>query len=202
MTTFDLEKLWQDSDRQAESHYDKIAGELEQKAKDKSGSLIQKIRYNMRVELYVALFMLIAASLFFRENTLGLAFFMIFALGVLGYSWHLYKRMNSAIDGIAAVNVVDSMTEQISVLRAYIARMKWFIYFAVPIGYTFGFLLRFLKTSGIEELFTLKMLIGILISIVLQVIFVWFANTKYIYWLYEKHVDDMQEVLDSLKHEG
>ncbi len=110
--------------------------------------------------------------------------------------------MNIAIDGIAAENIVDSMTEQVAVLRSYVARMKWFVYFAVPVGYTFGFLLRFLKTSGIEELFTIGMLYGIIISIILQVIFIWFANTKYIYWLYEKHVDDMQEVLDSLKREG
>lgn len=202
MTTFDLEKLWQDSDHQAESHYDQISDEVEQKAKDKSGSLLQKIRYNMRAELYVAVLMLAGFSFYFWGNPVGFVFFLLFSGIVLGFSWNLYRRMDKAIGGIAAENVVDSLTDQIAVLRSYVARMKWFIYFAVPIGYIFGFLLRFLKTSGFEELFTAKMLYGLVISIVLQVIFVWFANTKYIYWLYEKHVDDMQEVLDSLKREG
>ncbi len=59
MKMFDLEKLWQDSDRQAESHYSRISDEVEQKAKDQSGSQLQKIRYNMRAEMYIAILMLV-----------------------------------------------------------------------------------------------------------------------------------------------
>ena len=200
MEEFDLRDIWKQADESAGQFFEGIAPELEQRAQKRSKSTIDKVLRNAGLEmLFTVVFGIAVLFLPNLSDTLfwGLVVGNLIAIPIAA---HIYKRLYDRVRAVNQATIRGALEEKINILRGFIRKLEWLTYILLPIGFFLGLGISILDSQGsASSSETLERLaLTCLFSIPLLTLSVWFFKKKYIYWLYGKHLTELEELYEGL----
>lgn len=202
MEEFDLNAIWEGSDKEARDYYHQLEGQVMQMARQQSSDIIQRMKKNALVELIAGIFLWIGLLYFFAENPLIGYLLGSVVLLYLGTGYGIYKMLKK-FKSINTKNVKESVAGYLQLFRKSYQRTKILLYVVMPVGYTLGFLMGFLEAGGdwtdMKKPWLLVLIL--LISIIILSALIWFATRKYMHWMYGQYIEELQEVHDNLSKE-
>ncbi|MCF8232770.1 MAG: hypothetical protein K9J27_11330 [Bacteroidales bacterium] len=203
MSELDLNKIW-DSDREkARDHYESLT-DVEKLAKQKSENILNKIRRTAFVESIISTVVVAAmAVLFYFIDIWVFAVFMVFIIPVFILSYRLYRNYTRNLNDVNQRKVTESISAYVRMTKKYLNKVKFYIYYVLPIGYITGLAVGTLSNPDIEATREIieRLGIGLAIGVPLVGFMIWFFNRKYIKWLYGRHYKALKEVLENLEKE-
>ncbi len=199
MEEFDLNAIWKNSDKEASDYYHQLEGEVMHMARQRSSSIIQRMKKNALIELIAGIALWLGLFYFFAENPL-----IGYLLGggillYLGTGYGVY-RMLKKFKSINTKNVKESVAGYLQLFRKSYQRTKILLYIVMPIGYTLGFMMGFIEAGGdwSDMVNPWKLLIILGTSTVVLGVFIWFITRKYMHWMYGQYIEELQEIYDNL----
>lgn len=202
MEEFDLNAIWKNSDKEASDYYHQLEGDVMQMARQRSSSIIQRMKQNALIELIAGIVLWLGLFYFFAENPL-----IGYLLGggillYLGTGYSVY-RMLKKFRSINTKNVKESVAGYLQLFRKSSQRTKILLYIVMPLGYTLGFMMGFIEAGGdwSDMASPWKLLLILGISAVVLGIIMWFVTRKYMHWMYGQYIEELQEVHDNLSLE-
>lgn len=201
MKEFDLDHIWKEADADADQYYQQIAPELEEKAKKQSRNILQRVHRTIWFEFIASLF---AGGFFFLAFSLPVWFILLLGslilstLGFLAYYLVTIRRLLKDIQLRPSLEVIEIHLE---VLNSFIRQMKLFYAVGIPFGFFTGLLIpSFLDGELVMSMDKALALGGTaIIGIPILYLLVKLTNEKYVYYLYTRKRDELQEVYDQLK---
>lgn len=202
MEEFDLNAIWKSSDKEASNYYHQLESQVMQMARQRSSSIIQRMKKNALIELIAGIAMWAGLFYFFAKNPLIGYLLGAGVLLYLGTGYAIY-RMLKRFRSINTKNVKESVAGYVQLFRKAYQRSKILLYIVLPIGYTLGFMMGYLEAGGdwSDMASPLKLTIIILISVAIMAVFIWFTTRKYMYWMYGQYIEELQEVYNKLSKE-
>ncbi|MEM7513491.1 MAG: hypothetical protein AAF388_21365 [Bacteroidota bacterium] len=201
MKEFDLDHIWKEADADADQYYQQIAPELEEKAQKQSTNILNRVQRALWVEIVGSVF---AAAYFFISISLPihlkviLEIIMIAIIGFLLYYSFRFRRLLKDLQLRPSLEVLEVHLE---VLTKFIRQMKLYYIIGIPLGFLLGMTLPFFLDG--EFSFDLKkaLVYGgmILVSIPFLYFIIKLTNEKYVYYLYTRKRDELQEIYDQLR---
>ena len=202
MDEFDLQDIWKASDDQAQSYYQSIEPEVLEMAKAKSKSVLAKLRRNAIGDsvggfiLWGFFFYIFWTSPYFWLMAGSLALLTVVSI-IPGIKF--YKKLKA----VPTQNVVESIRSYHNLLSEKLKKSKrrllYFMPFFFVIGLVMGYTSEGKDLSGILELKVLLTTIGL--SIVTMFVLHWLTFKFHIFYLYEKPINELKEILDDLEKE-
>lgn len=189
----ELQNLWQSKPTGEESkYYHQIENELLKKAQMNSNDIFSQVRKNMLIELWASGIILLAVPFIINlESIIHIVFLALLVISVI-ITIKVYGSYLSQIKRIQSESIHTALKKKASLLKTYIKRLKWYVYIISPIAFYLGFGMG-LETHG-EVAFNMKLLIKMAIAIPFLILFFW-GMSKYIYALYGKHLEKIEEIL-------
>ena len=203
MEEFDLNTIWEGSDKEANDYYHQLEGQVMQMARQQSSNIIQRMKKNALVELIAGILLLIALFYNFAENPLIGYLLGGGVLVYVGTGFGIYRLLKK-FRSINTKNVKESVAGYLQLFRKSYQRTKLLLYIVLPIGYTLGFLMGFLEAGGDWSDMTRPWLLVIilLVSAIVLSIFIWFVTRKYMHWMYGQYIEELQGVYNNLSEES
>ncbi|PLX21702.1 MAG: hypothetical protein C0599_07525 [Salinivirgaceae bacterium] len=197
MKEHNIESLWKSSTQKASDYYKSIEDEILQKANKDSNGLFAKIRRNIIIELIASLIVAFVFPFLFIEDKTAFAVVGVFMMVLLALTFYFYLNYLQRIKNVHEPDILTALKLKEKILAGYIRKMKLFLYVAVIIGFAVGFFSG--NTSFV--LFDIKNLIGLAIGVPIVLLFIWLGN-KYIWALYQKHLDKLRESIKGLEEDN
>lgn len=203
MSELDLNSIWNSDRDEANSHYQSLS-DVEKMAKQKSENILNKIRRTILVESIISTVIVGAmAVVFYLMDIWVFAVFMVFIIPVSILSYRLYRNYARNLNDVNQLKVTESISAYVRLTKKYLNKVKFYIYYVLPIGYITGLAVGTLSNSDIEATREIieRLGLGLAIGVPLVGFMIWFFNRKYIKWLYGKHYKALKEVLENLEKE-
>ena len=199
MEEFDLNAIWARSEEDATAYYQALEGQVVVLARQQSSSILQRIKRNAWIELFSGIILWAALFYWFIDSPLigCLTLFGCILYAITGIG--LYKML-VRIKLLNTMKVSESIAGYLKLFRKSYRRVKLMMYVLVPVGYVLGFFMGYLAAGGevADIRHPWQLGIVILISIAFLSGFIWFTTRKYMYWMYGKHIDQLQAIYDNL----
>lgn len=196
----DLQGLWNHSGEKASDYYGEIEGEVLRKAKSQSHSILQKVRRNIIKELVASAVAAVAFPFFIKDNAIIFWLTALVMALAMGFTLKVYLGYLKDIKQINDGNVVTGLEKKARVLSGYIKQVITLVYIFAPIGFMLG-----LAMTAADHGFTFNEEFGlneVIIQFVIGIPFLFvtfWGFKKYIHWLYGRHLQSLNELLDGLK---
>lgn len=200
MQEFDLDQLWSRAGEAAHAHYHKIEGQIEAMARKRSQNILYRVLRNSRYELWLSALM-VPPFIWVFKGASFLWLFLLLAATALGFSIYLYVKLRNSLYAVNQYDSRHALAEYVRILRQYIRRLHVYTYLLVPIGFYVGFFGSMMEEPRpfYWEEDGLKLVFSVLLSAPLLVGLIWFIKHKYIYWLYGRHLDELEDTLAELE---
>jgi len=203
MEEFDLRDIWKKADQSAGQFFEGIAPELEQRARKRSKSTIDKVLRNAGLEMLFTVVFGVAV-LFLPDLSDALFWGLVIGnLVAIPLAFHIYKRLYDRIRTINQATLRGALEEKIDILRGFIRKLEWLTYILLPIGFILGLGASVFEASDpfiLSEALE-KLLLASLIAAPLIILTIWFFKKKYIYWLYGKHLAELEKLYEGLNEQ-
>lgn len=189
----ELQNLWQAKQTGDESnYYHLIENELIKKAKMKSNDIFSQVRKNMIIELWASgLILLVVPFIFNPQSTLHIIFLILLVISLI-ISIKVYGSYLTQINRIQSENMLTALKSKAALLRTYIKRLKWYVYFISPVAFYIGFGMSLETHQGFE--LTSELLFKVAFGLPFLGLFIWLMS-KYIHALYGKHLEKLEDIL-------
>ncbi len=200
MEEFDLKNIWKLSDDQAKVYYQSIEPEVLEISRQKSNDLLHEIKRNAINETVTGVLLMFAVFYFFRNHPyVWILYFCTVLLVVTSY--FSTREFIHEIRSISTQNVVKSIEGYYNVLSKALRKLKFLIWIFVPISFVLGLLASFTDNGNDLEILTKWDGILLTLGISIPVLFgmLWFVSKKYIFYMYERQINDLKRILDDLK---
>lgn len=202
MNTFDINKIWNSDAGKARNHFDSVKENVEKLAKRKSDNILHKIKRKLIIELIVSTILIVALGVgvfHFSEKV----FFSYVVIVLLAFvlSIRLFWKLFRDINLVKEKSVVVSLEKTIDIINYYIRQSKILVYVLTPVGFIVGFLSGAIAEGIDYTLHNLLVLGGVLLVVGVPsvILIIWLVNKKYYKVMYEKHVHELEEILENLK---
>ena len=201
MKEFDLDHIWKEVDADADQYYQQIAPELEEKANKQSKNILNRVQKALWVEIIgsviAAAYLLFAISL----PVYLMVIMEISILAIIGFLLYYSFRFRGLLKDLQLRPSLEVLEVHLEVLNKFISQMKLFYIIGIPLGFLIGLMLPSFLNG--EFSFDLKeaLVYGgmILVSIPILYFIIKLTNEKYVYYLYTRKRDELQEVYDQLR---
>jgi hypothetical protein len=168
--------------------------EVEKMLRQKSTDVFKKIKINIIIEFIITipLSFISIPVLFSREKEILWIFIAIASLalsaGIIIYGKYLndFKKLNQ-------LNIVESLEKKIAILKRYVKQLNFYLMIFMPLGVILGILLSFEKS----EINIQKILHISIVALPFLLLCIWLGK-KYIYQLYGRHLEQVQEIYAQL----
>ena len=200
MSEIDLNSLWESDRDKANTHYQSLS-DVEKMAKQKSENILNKIRRTAFVESIISTVVVAAmAVLFYFIDIWVFAVFIVFITPVFILSYRLYRNYTRNLNDVNQRKVTESISVYVRLTKKYLNKVKFYIYYVLPIGYITGLAVSTLSNPDIEATREIieRLGIGLAIGIPFVAFMIWFFNKKYIKWLYGRHYKALKQLLEDL----
>jgi hypothetical protein len=116
---------------------------------------------------------------------------------LLVFTFFFYLNYLQRIKKVHEPDILSALKLKESILTAYIKKMKLFLYISISMGFIVG------AFSGKENfvLLDLKNLLILAVGIPIMLLFMWLGK-KYIWVLYQKHLDKLRECIKGLEEDN
>jgi hypothetical protein len=116
-------------------------------------------------------------------------------------SYFSTREFINEIKSISTQNVVNSIEGYYNVLSKALRKLKFLIWIFVPISFVLGLLASFTDNGKNLEILTRWDGILLTLGISIPVLFgmLWFVSKKYIFFMYERQINELKQILDDLK---
>lgn len=202
MTEFDLKSTWKESDEQAKVYYQSIEPEVLEIARKKSNDLLQEIKRNAINETVTGVILMLAIFYFFRNHPYVWILYSGSILLVVS-SYFSTREFIHEVRLISTQNVVKSMEGYYKVLSKALRKLKFLIWIFVPISFVLGMLANFTDQGSDLSILTrwdgILLILGISIPVLFGIL--WFVSKKYIFYMYERQINELKKILDDLKRQ-
>ncbi|MGK7395651.1 MAG: hypothetical protein ACNS62_13820 [Candidatus Cyclobacteriaceae bacterium M3_2C_046] len=200
MKESDLNQIWQQNQRSATDHYQKIAPEMENLMHSKPSGVLYKIFRNLKYEIILTIAMLILILLVTTPD--DMLFWIIVVGGGMALAFYIkmYLNLRKAIREVNQHNLLASLIEYIQILSQYIKRLKIYTYFFTPLGYFLGasaVLLENINEKTQAEIIR-DGITFLIVSIPVLIGLIYFTNKKYVKWLYGRHLEELRNIKEQL----
>lgn len=204
MEEFDLRDLWNQQEKDAGQFFEGIAPEVERMARQSSKGIIAKVLRNSRNEMYLTIGLGLFVLFYADFNSTLFWAFVVGNCVAIPISIRLYTRMYHRIKDINQRSIKLALQSKIQIMQRFVKRLQLYTYILLPFGCLLGILANmtayhimpidvpaFLEELGIQ----------LFIALPLMAVIIWFFNKKYIYWLYGKHLEELERLYASLEEE-
>lgn len=201
MNEFDINNIWDSDRQQAHNHYQSL-DDIEKMAKKQSGNILYKIRRNMATEIILSLLIIMAIGLSIFHWSLLLFWGYVFIMAISGYvSFREYYKFFSRINNVNQKNIKDAIEDYVGIVGHYIRRTKFWVNYITPLAFVAGIVLTVVSQSPGEPITKILMHIGlaVLLGLPFLLLIIWFANKKYIKWIYGRQYEHLKAVLKRLE---
>jgi phosphatidylglycerophosphate synthase len=196
----DLKKLWAKADDKAEDYYDRWAPEVENKARKASHDILEKVRRNIYLEIFISLPIVIGFPFIFLHNLLLFVLSWVIMLAVLIVSLRVYRRYLRGIKEVPELDLREGLRKKHEILVSYVRRIKVLSYISAFVGLLYGVFIQFAEDNYNTDTWGdpgFLMPLGATL-IIFMVLFIWGIN-KYIFWMYGKAAKRIGAVLSGLE---
>lgn len=190
-----IKSLWKKSNAQAGQYYGEIEEELIKKASKESQGLFARIRRNIIIELWLSVIVALGFPFFFWHNKMEFAIVATLVIIALAVTFYYYLGYLKQVKDVNEPNVLEALKTKEKILTAYVKRLYWIFYIALPLGFFMGLVF------GDQEfiLFSLKTLIQVAVAVPILILVLWLGR-KYIHALYGKHLEHLREIIAGLQN--
>jgi hypothetical protein len=144
MQEFDLNSIWSEADKKAESWYEELRPELERMARQKNDSVLQRIKRLVEIEMAVSVMIIIGFIVFNRSlHPVVLATIIVSLVGVLFISYRYYRHFRQQIELVPTMNIKASTAAYLEQLSNYKRRLIRLSLIFLPFGLVIGFVAGF-----------------------------------------------------------
>lgn len=200
MEEFDLKTIWEKSEVKAKAFYQLIEPEVLEIARKKSNNLLQEIKRNAINETLTSLLLLVGVFYFFRNHPYVWILYLCSVLLVL-LTYRSNRKFIHEIKLVSINNVVESIGGHLNILIKALNKLKFQVWIFVPISFILG-MLASLTENG-NDLYILTRWDGLLLTIGISVpvLFgiLWFVSKKYLFYMYERQINELKKIYDDLK---
>ena len=197
MKEHNIESLWKSSNQKASDYYKSIEDEVLQKAKKESNGLFAKIRRNVIIELISSVIVAFGFPFLFRDDKTAFIVISIFMMILLVFTFIFYLNYLHRIKNVHEPDILSALKLKENILAAYIKKMKLFLYVSVAIGFSVGAF----TGKGDFVLWDIKNLFILVAGIPIVLLFIWLGK-KYIWALYQKHLDKLRDCIKGLEEDN
>ena len=202
MEEFDLKDIWKIADDKAKVYYQSIEPEVLEKSRRKSNDLLQEIKRNAINETVTGILLMFAVFYFFRNHPYVWILYSCTVL-LVASSYFSTREFIHEIRSISTRNVVKSIEGYYNVLSKALRKLKFLIWIFVPISFVMGLLASFTDSGNDLEILTrwdgILLTLGISIPIIFGIL--WFVSKKYIFYMYERQINELKKILGDLKNQ-
>ncbi|MCF8330914.1 MAG: hypothetical protein K9H84_00525 [Bacteroidales bacterium] len=201
MNEFDINNIWNTDHQEAFDHYQSLS-DIEKIAKKQSGNILYKIRRNMIIEFIITLIIAVAIGLAILNWDIMLfsGYVVIMVISVY-ISFREYYKCHIMIKHVNQKNITKAIKDYLDILKNYIRRTKIWVNYITPVAFITGIVLTVISQSPGENLTNLLLHIGlaVLTGIPFLILIIWFANKKYINWVYGRQYENLKSILQRLE---
>ncbi len=202
MQEFDLQKIWKKAEQAANEYYRDIEPEVIRLASQRSNNILRKVLRNSLAELSFTLIFVGFILLFFGSNVYLFWTFLVVGFLAISFSLYIYVELKQKLKAVPQSGLQQALKANIQILSQYINRLYLYTYLFLPIGFYMGTFPGILDHEAFGSPKMIKELLVITaIGIPLLLLTGWFIKKKYIYWLYGRHLEELEEVLTHLEGE-
>jgi len=192
----DLKTLWQNQgSAESEAYFQSIAPDLEEKVKQDSQDIFQKIKKNIYVESALGVVFSIIGLVFFYPTPVYFYTFLVLVIAIGIFSAVIYNDLFKVLNRMNDLDIRTSLSEKIKALSRYIRVLLLYGYIVAPIAFYYGFSYHIFAGEPMDSdelsflfLFSLPFLVG----------FILFYK-KYIYFLYGKYLKRLKGIYEGLE---
>lgn len=197
MKEFDLNSIWNQADKKADSWYQELRPELEAMARQKNDGVLQRIRRLVEMEMIFSVLLIIGMGIYGRAmEPLILALVLVTLIGVLFISYRYHQTFRNQIEAVPTMNIKASTKAHLQHLTNYRQRLVRLSMVFLPFGLGIGFVAGFAmgtdndlgKISTLD--FWLKNIPFLLIATVLCYFFV--------HWYYRFFIGSQEDELKAV----
>lgn len=200
MSELDLNKLW-NSDDKPQEHYRRVCDSVEALARKNSSNILKKIERKTKIEVYVSIFIIVAVGYYlFAFDSRTLYGYIPLIAVVSWFSFRLYFRLRKQIRVVNQSNVITALQSYIRIMNQYVKRSRFYVYIFTPLGFVVGLMMGMMQNEIPLELEAILIFAGtmLVVGVPMVLIMIWLFGKKYYGWMYQSHINQFQEVLNSL----
>lgn len=141
MQEFDLNSIWNEADKKADSWYEDLRPELESMARQKNDSMLQRIKRLVEMEMAISILIIIGFATYSRSmNPIVLGIIILSLVGVLLISYQYYRQFRQQVELVPTLNIKASTTAYLEQLSNYKRRLIRLSLIFLPFGLIIGFI--------------------------------------------------------------
>lgn len=204
MSMFDINKVWDSGSEKARKHYESVRDDVENMAKRKSESVLRKIHHKFIIEMIASIIIVVLlGAVLYSKSSMVFGWYSGFVALAFVVSLKLYFNLRRDILRVNEKEVVRSLEEYIRIINLYLKKNKIFVYIATPAGFLLGFVTALVDEGFDITLESLLIALGAIVVIGVPVVWlmIWLANKKYYKLMYQKHVNELEDILANLKND-
>lgn len=138
MREFDLDKIWQESEVQAQQHYQEVEGVIIEMAIRQSQNVLHKVEQIATWELvFGCILMTIVCFLFWPQPIIFWTSLVSFIL-LFGFAWRNLIRLKADIKKVLTYDTQKAINQYISILEAHQNRINKYLIVATPLTFLAG----------------------------------------------------------------
>ncbi|WP_396153143.1 hypothetical protein [Flavobacterium sp.] len=168
--------------------------EVEKMARQKSTDVFKKIKTNIIIEFIIAIPLCIISIpiMFSSEKELFWISIAITSLALFA-GIKIYGKYLNAFKKLNQLNIVESLEKKIAILKRYVKQLNFYLIVFMPLGLILGILLSHGKSN-----INIQIILNIsLVTLPFLLLCIWLGK-KYIYQLYGRHLEQIQEIYSQL----
>ena len=199
MQEFDLKAIWDMEQQPAHTYYRSIEPKLMDLAKQRSKNILAQLKKNVLTEsmLGILIWLVVLYLLSGHSYFTGVLIFVVLVYTISIY--HAYQLFQQ-IKTINASDIRQSLTALIKIFKKAYNRSRILLYLFLPLGYIIGFMAGWSRTFA-TPIFNPDWQTALpifMVSILLLISLIWFSSQKYMKWMYGRHIQRLEEILQSL----
>ena len=196
MHEFNLDKIWQESEDQAQEHYQAVEGVIIEMAIQKSQNVLRKVLKIAFGEMVLGsgLVALVCALFWPRPIIFWIGIFS-FSL-VLLFSWRNLIQLRRRIKAVHTYPTTVAIQEYINILEAYNNRISKYLVYFTPLTFLAGVLAGLLTQAQWPGHFVFEWstLTWLLFCIAALYILVYYARKAYLPWSIGQHIEELKKL--------
>ena len=194
MHEFNLDKIWQESEPQAEEHYQKVEGVIIEMAIRKSQNVLQKVLKIAFGEMVLGSGLVaLVCALFWPKPIIFWSSVICFSI-ILAFSWHNLNRLQKRINAVHTFPTTKAIQEYISILEAYQNRVSQYLIYFTPLTFLAGVVAGLITQAQWPGHFTLDWtaITWLVFSIAALYILVYYARKAYLPWSVGGYIEELK----------
>lgn len=201
MQEFDLNHLWEDSEKEASVFYQSIQDDILDMARKRSKSALHKVKRIGYWEFVVGGLMFAGFLFVFRNSSISILIPLLVLTGLaFGVSFRIFRTMVKKIDSVHIQNTKAAIEQYIEILRNYRRKVETYIVVFTPLGFAIGFYSGYSREGGgWQDLLSLKLLFVLALSSLLLYGLIAVTKNKYLNWSIGRQIEELESILNHLK---